>query len=171
MTEESYQSPEPTWASRDAIQKFAEFMANSLNFGHGDDIDKLVKRLGGKVTYPKKDLEVDGWRMKNSLFVESLSDFHIFIESRAFDQRNRFTIAHELGHLFLHSDNGSKKIEAKRGGSSRVEREANWFAAEFLMPQEQVKKLKLSGKTAYQMADIFGVSPTAMLVRIESLVP
>ncbi len=60
-------------------------------------------------------------------------------------ERDRFTIAHELGHLFLHypqfkASNPSIPMKATRWVDAsdpeqqRAEWEANWFAAAFLMP-------------------------------------
>lgn len=45
--------------------------------------------------------------------------------------RQRFTVAHELGHLVLHSGSAQP---ASPSDASRMEREANRFAASFLVP-------------------------------------
>ena len=44
--------------------------------------------------------------------------------------RHRFTAAHELGHLILHGDTAP--------GDHQQEREADAFAAEFLMPEATI---------------------------------
>lgn len=51
----------------------------------------------------------------------------IVIPEGKFGHRLRFSIAHELGHLVMH--------EAPRGPLGQIEREANQFAAEFLLPE------------------------------------
>lgn len=59
-------------------------------------------------------------------------------------KRRRFTIAHELGHLFLHmgyliNEELWRKQDQnvyERSGSSEKEYQANEFAAAFLMPKE-----------------------------------
>ncbi|WP_051145035.1 ImmA/IrrE family metallo-endopeptidase [Thiomicrorhabdus sp. Kp2] len=60
--------------------------------------------------------------------------------------RRRFSIAHELGHLFLHLNfNNPEKWNEKvrtnqpyyRYGSSQQENEAHSFAASFLMPKDE----------------------------------
>lgn len=61
------------------------------------------------------------------------------------NDRKRFTIAHELGHLLMHSvDNPAIPF----GRKDNLENEANEFASEFLMPKEDIKNslydLKLS---------------------------
>ncbi len=45
--------------------------------------------------------------------------------------RQRFTVAHELGHLVLHSGSAQPSTPAD---AARLEREANRFAAAFLVP-------------------------------------
>lgn len=44
-------------------------------------------------------------------------------------ERSRFDLAHELGHLLMHSRSASGEVE-----SSRIEREADAFASSLLMP-------------------------------------
>lgn len=51
----------------------------------------------------------------------------IALNSRTFADRQRFTLAHELGHLLMHSIPADKN-----------EDEANCFASEFLMPKEDI---------------------------------
>ncbi|ANZ37388.1 XRE family transcriptional regulator [Lentzea guizhouensis] len=53
----------------------------------------------------------------------------VMINMRAPTDRKRLTLAHELGHLVLHSEDVSAEIED----------EANRFAGEFLMPTEMVR--------------------------------
>jgi len=64
--------------------------------------------------------------------------------------RQRFTLAHELGHFILHSDNkddylfvDNAKVMFRTNKTSnqdyRREREANIFAASILMPQSLIK--------------------------------
>lgn len=68
--------------------------------------------------------------------------------------RKRFTLAHELGHLVLHS----RYVDAD------VEEQANAFAAEFLMP-EHVIRAQLTNLTLGKLADLkteWGVSMQAL---------
>lgn len=55
----------------------------------------------------------------------------------------RFTLAHELGHVLLHEGSGlhrDRALDGSRGGpSSPQEAEANYFAAAFLMPAKLVR--------------------------------
>lgn len=94
-------------------------------------------------------------------------------------QRQRFTIAHELGHYIYHRDllgRGTGDTLAFRAeGSSypnpyigpREEREANTVAANILMPNHLVKQLKAEGVTdPAEMAKRLGVSTAAMRIKL-----
>lgn len=67
----------------------------------------------------------------------------IIINKNFSNDRKRFTVAHELGHILLHNDN-NYPVSAYR----EKEKEANVFAGEFLMPEGEIKnslrKLRMS---------------------------
>ena len=77
--------------------------------------------------------------------------------------RQRFDVAHELGHLIMHGD-------AEPGGRI-VEEQAHRFAAELLMPAEQVRDLlpaTMGGhawRTLARLKEQWGVSIQALLYR------
>lgn len=78
--------------------------------------------------------------------------------------RSRFSVAHELGHLLLHPDPAP--------GNSRHEREANAFAAEFLIPTAEIRdRLPAPADiTALKdLADTYGVSSAALAYRGKDL--
>jgi Zn-dependent peptidase ImmA (M78 family)/DNA-binding Xre family transcriptional regulator len=54
----------------------------------------------------------------------------IFCNNRSHGDRQRFTLAYQLGHLFLHMNGG--------GFDRDIGHEANKFAAEFLMPEKDI---------------------------------
>ncbi|WP_303909471.1 ImmA/IrrE family metallo-endopeptidase [Thiohalomonas denitrificans] len=78
--------------------------------------------------------------------------------------RDRFTIAHEIGHLLMH-DNVSFARQSV-AASHRVFEDSEWqadtFAAEFLMPVAFVRKL--CGST-FDIIQTFGVSNKAAFYR------
>lgn len=62
--------------------------------------------------------------------------FPVIIVNKKFsNDRKRFTIAHELGHILLHNENNFP-ISSFRD----KEKEANIFASEFLMPENDIKQ-------------------------------
>jgi Zn-dependent peptidase ImmA (M78 family) len=100
--------------------------------------------------------------------------------------RQRFTIAHELGHYELHRDKSDLFVDKEfiyrsvNSGNTvvnqQMEQEANVFASGILMPTEllrrevESKSMDLtSDDNIKQLAKIFEVSTTAMSIRISSL--
>lgn len=100
--------------------------------------------------------------------------------------RRRFTAAHELGHAVLHrdrmgrftADTDATLLEAD-AAADPIEREANRFAAELLMPEEvcraRAEELKQEYGAcprlvlAYRLASELLVSREAMRYRLKSL--
>jgi Zn-dependent peptidase ImmA (M78 family) len=90
--------------------------------------------------------------------------------------RQRFTIAHEIGHYALgHLNAAGKKYrdtpENFSSGAAPEERQANAFAAKLLMP-EKVVKFAVNEKgfnTLKSLAKLFNVSEVAMKYRLVNL--
>jgi Zn-dependent peptidase ImmA (M78 family) len=87
--------------------------------------------------------------------------------------RKRFTLAHELGHWICQCQDGTEQPVYCRAEevtldpeARAVEREANVFAAELLMPEPAVREM-CSGDPD-ECADRFGVSGEAMRWRLYS---
>jgi len=125
----------PLHASRAKIDAAAERLAINWGFEPGSDISKWVEsKLGGRVLfeYPGTDLEYGYLRVpggKSAILDIVLSPF-------SGDFSRRFTVAHELGHYFLHClAQGRAELIVRREGNNRAETEANWFAEGFLMPR------------------------------------
>lgn len=114
------------------------------------DIEAAVKNIGISIKYA-------------GMFNEELKDVsgyvhvengkpEIVVNFRDVETRRRFTIAHELGHIFLHwqwlpnqiIEDDLVEISYRNGEYTREERirerEADSFAAEFLAPVKFVKK-------------------------------
>jgi IrrE N-terminal-like domain len=89
--------------------------------------------------------------------------------------RRRFTIAHEIGHHFLHSDGATvlcraADVDQSEGAAKAKERQANRFAAELLMPEPLVReRAERDGPDADALARTFDVSPIAMAYRLVNL--
>jgi len=165
MPSATYMKPKPTGWSKDSIEKIALRVAEKLAFTPGDDVEDIVQRFGGKV----KRVQMDELVHQDSIFVKGPNDFTIHISDGMGPMRNRFTIAHELGHYILHSKFGETIIEANRSGQpDRAEWEANWFAASFLMPEASFREAAKT-KSTQELAVIFQVSPMAADVRKQSL--
>ena len=67
----------------------------------------------------------------------------IYIDSQQPSDILRFTAAHELGHAIIHPNIGlhrDRSEEFLKSGRPQVEKEADWFAVEYLMPRKLVVK-------------------------------
>ena len=159
-------SVQPIFLDMKTINNFAETVAEKLKFYAGGDLNFIVEKLGGNVHY----LNIDDW-FKNGDGKIKVKDkkFDIFVSNFFGPYRTRFTIAHELGHYFLHSLAGAKDIEKERLGSDRLETEANWFAAGFLMPKKIFLEHKKICDDVGYLAGIFNVSNSAVNYRIKNL--
>jgi len=103
--------------------------------------------------------------------------FVITINKYHSQNRKRFTLAHEFGHYIMHKDflkeNGS--IEDRmlfRNGTKQDEKEieANEFAAQLLMPEDEFKNAINSGKKSIAaLAEKFQVSAAAIKYRAYKL--
>jgi hypothetical protein len=90
-------------------------------------------------------------------------------------RRFRFTIAHELGHWICHALEGAEQavsycrpIDLTEAADRSLEREANVFAAELLMPEAAVRANWEESGSADFLASLFDVSPSAMRWRLYS---
>lgn len=91
----------------------------------------------------------------------------IIVESTDYITRQCFSIAHELGHYLLHKENLECKREALTYQSTNEkECEANYFAAELLMPRDEILFLIGNNYNLDSMAAYFGVSSVALLNRL-----
>lgn len=98
--------------------------------------------------------------------------YTILVNEDESDVRIRFTIAHELGHYFLHVKDDPRKIVVSfRRDQSARETAANKFAAELLMPKDLIKReySKMVIPVSDTLAKKFNVSKPAMRNRLESL--
>jgi len=138
-----------------------------FGFRDGEDVYQVVERLGGQIAY---DDVVDDRTDHGSIEVRGVCDFTIYLPEQTPERRDRFTIAHELGHYFLHAKQGKVPGVAFRSLKyQRQEWEANWFAASLLMPAEEFMQAYERERDPSVLASAFGVSVAAARVRIEAL--
>jgi predicted transcriptional regulator len=158
--------PEPTGLPRKTVENLASKIAKRLQLSPGEDLSPIVEKLGGRI-------KVRSWREgreDGAIHVEGPGDFTIFLSPYTGPFRDRFTIAHELGHYFLHSLFGEKKIKINREGSDPTEWEANWFAAGFLMPTDSFQEeWNNFGGNVEAMAARFNVSTQTIKIRANVL--
>ncbi len=146
------------------IKKHAKEIKNVFSPESVTDVYDICDKIGIEIF--EEDLKADAYlkciKAKNYIFLKKTLD----------EKRKRFTLAHELGHLFLpwHSELmfGCDISELDDYVYKPKEREANMFAAELLMPEEQFKK-EYDGHVKFQtvsdLANQFEVSFKASLSR------
>ncbi|WP_420238023.1 ImmA/IrrE family metallo-endopeptidase [Telmatobacter bradus] len=132
------------------------------------DVIRMAEVLGLKVWQQ----EMDGYSglIKKDPKHGGLAGYSIIVNKLDHRPRQRFTIAHEVGHFLLHRDrigDGLKDDALYRSGlSTREEVEANKLAAMILMPFHLLDREVKAGISVQDLADKFGVSKQAMSIRL-----
>ncbi|MQX36872.1 ImmA/IrrE family metallo-endopeptidase [Roseospira navarrensis] len=142
MSDQKFAAATASGLTKNSVEKLAESVAKQVGYDIGGNLEDIVEKLGGDIQYK------DFWNENTdsgSTEIRGERDFTIFLSWDTSQTRDRFTLAHELGHYVLHflwpNRNGeiTGPVKALRYGSDRTEWEANWFAAAFLMPESDFR--------------------------------
>lgn len=141
-------------------------------------VERLARQEGVQVRYAPLDGDLSGMAyIKDGIAIIGVNSLH-------HRNRQRFTLAHELGHVMLHQAKLEKAIHLDRGslrrdwlaaqGTDFHEIEANVFASELLMPKcilDRVVRGRLIDLEDDDEIDIlarrFRVSSAAMHYRLQ----
>lgn len=167
-----------------AVQRACEIQ-QALKLTPPVNVESAAKHLGYAVI--RRDLEPD----ISGMFVAGRGKGTIVVNQNHHPNRQRFSIAHELGHGELHQHGGKDGVFVDGGrvqyrnadsasGTQLHEISANRFAAELLMPEDALKAAipKLIRRrfvdatdelTVERLASHFDVSAHAMTVRLTQL--
>jgi predicted transcriptional regulator len=159
---------------RQHINRLAETVLSTCELSVPIPMDEAVRRLRGDLAFvAKADFEAK--------IEKTDTGFRITLPQDGYEPRERFSIAHELGHLFLHM--GYLVDEAKwnsiedytdsvyyRYGYSVEESEANEFAGAFLMPRAEFARVAQQHQDGDEyditrIAEQFNVSAGAAVTR------
>ncbi len=167
-----------------AARQQGEALADALNFRKAPvDVEAVTARLRLKLIYMDLGDDVSG------LLISKGDSTVIAVQESDHPNRQRFTIAHEIGHYCLrHQFEQGEHVHVDRGhlitprnsrsstGADPKEIEANQFAACLLMPSKllsrSIEKLKLDSLRddhVEKLAREFGVSEQAMTIRLSTL--
>ena len=159
-------------------------LAEAMNFKKAPvDVEKVAERLRLKLVYMNLGDDVSG------LLISKGDSSVIAVQETNHPNRQRFTIAHEIGHFFLrHQFDPGEHVHVDRGhlitprnsrsstGADPKEIEANQFAACLLMPSSllsrRIKEFKAESLRDYhvsKLAEEFEVSEQAMTIRLSTL--
>jgi len=126
-----------------ARQKAAELLKKANVPGAPIDVHQLAEFAGVHVLFQEMDSDISG------MLVHDTDGTMIAVNANHHVNRQRFTIAHELGHHALHAGHPTVfvdnmmvhfRAESLHGPHVRTEIEANAFAAELLMPESLLRQ-------------------------------
>jgi Zn-dependent peptidase ImmA (M78 family) len=163
-----------TTPSKRALEILEEVGINSPDF----DLHKISDHFKVPIKAVEMPEDISGMLQRDS------GRGTIFVNKAHHENRQRFTIAHELGHYFLNHTTGVhvdkvalfRDTESSKA-TSQIEMDANRFAAELLMPEQlvrsQLRQATSKGKNEddiiSEMAGLFKVSIAAMSFRLQNL--
>lgn len=133
------------------------------------NVVSLAERLGLNVWEEEMPDDISGKIIKD--FVNGGSaHYSIIVNEKHALVRQRFTVAHEIGHFLLHrqeiGDGLTDDALYRSGLSTLQEVQANKMAADILMPFPLIEEALKSGvRTLGDLAEYFQVSRQAMGIR------
>lgn len=130
------------------------------------DLERIVKKNDISINFVTfKDPNVDGAFKR--------SENKIYVNADASLPRQSFTIAHELGHFFLHQEKTQEtffRTDAQLLNNDEKDTEkANWFAAAILMPRKIILEYWSTFPDVETIANIFAVSYSAAYWRLKNI--
>jgi len=148
-------------ARRQAAEAAAGAVRRAWNIGRGPigNVVEILESRGVVCT----QLRLDDSRV--DAFSVNFSDHPVAVlgtDKEKWD-RSRFDAAHELGHLVMHDE---------AAGVPEAERQANEFAAAFLMPARDIRAqlpARAEWRTIMELKSTWGVSMAALLMRARTL--
>lgn len=169
---------------KNEIQKCAEIFCKEHHITeYPVEIIRICKECGLKVFEEYLDKNLSGLIVvDNKDWKKYGSSRFIVVNLADSAERRRFTIAHELAHFILHK--GDSALYAHRdvinnSTAQNIEREANYFAANILMPEqlvrEKVEDIKRKTRKPLkivlikEISDCFVVSAAAAEIRLSQL--
>ncbi len=132
------------------------------------DLDDFILKIGLRLERCVMDDDISGKLQRNYD-----GDWVISVNTLHHPKRQRFTLAHELGHYFLHRHRSIEFVDKALYRSSQmssIEYEANNFAGALLMPKDLITEfIRINGTDAELISDYFNVSVLAAKIRVETL--
>ena len=141
--------------------------------------EKIAKMYGNIPPVPVKEIITSKYQivvieLEIDPSVSAIVDLdmkEILINSTQGQQRGRFTLAHELGHIVLnHGIRKWKEYASYVGGNSDkpIEEEANAFAAGMLIPGFMLKSAVQRTKDPRELAKLFDVSEHSIWISLQT---
>lgn len=160
--------PAPFVAMVSDIQSTREAMRQAGVSGVPVDVSRVASALGLRIQYEPMTDEMSGYLERRG------EEWIVGVNSHHSGVRQRFTIAHEVAHFVLHrkmQEQFRDVIFTRRAlGRDDMERQADSFAAQLLMPEVDVVRDVSAGITNVNaLAERYNVSGLAMKYRLQNL--
>ncbi|MDP3117972.1 MAG: ImmA/IrrE family metallo-endopeptidase [Phenylobacterium sp.] len=134
------------------------------------DLDAMAADLGLEVERSPLSENIAGKLVRDA---RARAGYRIVINSRDSSRRQRFTFAHELAHYMLHRDLVDEVVDNALYRSPNLgddmERQADRFAAQLLLPANEVRRAYAREKALARLAELFDVSDQALRIRLREL--
>lgn len=131
------------------------------------DVGRLAGLLG------VRDIRQISFASVEACVIPSANGHRILVEESASEERQRFSIAHELGHLMLRANGIRFSTHSNRRKAAAEERLCDELAWELLMPGSLMKafrwRITQSLPSILELADAFLVPPDIAALRWASL--
>lgn len=160
--------------SMSSVNKELETLANDILVKNDMlkipvDLIKIANNNNIDVYYQELPTNISG-----AIRYDSKSNkFQILLQKKDSSNRQRFTLAHELGHYFLDSDvlkSDELHIDyLYRLAGYQDEKDIEYFAGALLMDKGLLEKLFIVNPSIKELAETFEVSESAMTVRLSIL--
>lgn len=166
-------SPEKATEIKNIIEEIFE----KYNHEESSSFDFLIKIIQGEGI----DLVQSDLGDSSGILKRVNGKWKITVNQFDSPSRKLFTIAHELGHYFLHKDRSDTFVDGGYATFARDENEkyeydeieANEFAGQLLMPEKKITETigerNVNEEILRELAQLFDVSVMAIGVRLKNL--
>lgn len=154
------------------IEDIAEIVTEE--YGAGNETELNVVKIANNLGFIVYETDFSDASIAGQV-ISSNDEKSIYYNRADIAQRQRFTIAHEIGHIVLHHMRDESKpfdMVDYRGRNKTFdskEWEANLFAANILMPREKTEKVWEKLNDVDDFAKAFNVSRAAAAIRLSDL--
>ena len=152
----------------DSVDKLLEFAKKEQVQIYPLDVVNLANKLEIKVI--NKDL---GGDISGTLYKDESNHWVIEVNSRHHENRQRYSIAHEIAHWCLdrfYKDKFEDDVFFRGADVTKEEYRANEFASLILMPKDKIiDQIQAGIKDIDVLAKAFKVSTIALRVRLKKL--
>ena len=139
-------------------------LALALSVRHGTRVPFRVCGMEGIDILVRND-----FKRQKGAFARVCGRPFVFLGGRLPEEEQRLVCAHELGHALLHAGEGVFADTALFGREDPREKEANLFAAELLLPEEEVLALAREETGAESIAGTLGCPVDLLMIKLTAM--